>query len=663
MLKKLLSERHLEARSVDDQFSKDLFNNFFHELDRDGVYFTATELSALEKYRTLLDNQLNGQGWTFLEQVTPLYKKSLERALAIVQKQSETPFTVSAKLKITRDTAVAPDESELQKRWRRKLHYNTFENLVGFPSTGLTASQLFAKNEPAARTRAKNTLTRAVNRTLTYKAGLDAYVAEKFLESIANIYDPHTNYYNISNIEIFKALLSAEGFYFGISLKENEHGGIVVASLSPGGPAWKSGAFALQDELVSLMWENEDPIDREDLTLETANEILDENNPASLTFTLRKGDGKTVSVPLKKEKLSQEQNLARSYLLEGKSGKRIGYIILPDFYSDWDADEEFNSARCANDVAKEILKLKQEKIDGLILDVRYNGGGSLKEAISLSGIFLEEGAMGMMRHRSLPPSTLKDMNRGTLYDGPMVLMVNNYSASASEFLAAALQDYHRAVIVGSRTFGKATGQEVLLLNPAAKASDLVLKENFGFAKVTTSRTYRVTGRSLQGYGVIPDVALPEFLEIYNYHESQRPYTLKPDSLAKKSYYKPLQVLPVHQLKEKSTARVASVSSFQTLLKAMDWYRISITARDQEIDWAKFYGTADQERKISLELTQSMNVHVQSFTPRTATADLQRLGLDPFAKSFHESSIQSMEKDIYLEEAFNVINDLITINKK
>lgn len=663
MLRKLVEKKHVSPRVINDEFSGKLFDRFFQYLDPQGIYLTTADLLPLEKYRTMLDEEVKGQSWKFLSEATSIYRSALERAKVILQKQSESPFVAATKNAILFDTiSFSANESALNIRWRNIIHFKILEKIAGLLKADQPTVQFFQQHEPDARVRVKNMMMRDIKRILLNKDGLDVFVAENFLDCITAAYDPHTNYFNLTNMEVFAALVSAEGFYFGFSLKENGVGNVVIASLAPGGPAWKSGEFTLQDELVALQWEDEEVIDLTDVPLKEVNALLDDANQMTLKLTLRKPSGELKTIELRKAKLSQEQNLVRGYVLDGSNGRRYGYIVLPEFYSQWDSDD-YASTRCANDVAKEILKLSKEKIQGLILDVRYNGGGSLKEAIALSGIFIEEGSMAMMRNTGAEPISLKDMNRGTLYDGPMILMVNGRSASASEVVAAALQDYHRAVVVGSSTFGKATGQEVMPVDPNETAETIRTKPNFGFAKVTTSRIYRVTGKSLQGRGLVPDIILPDILDASEYSEAILENYLQADSIVKKSYYKPLPAIDIAPLREKSSQRVTSSTGFKALDAAMNTVMAELDREPIVLTWDQVSKSELTARKITETFQNTLEQETGIFKARVVASEKTRLDLDAYAKAFHDASITSMQTDLHLGEVFMIMNDLIDLEKK
>jgi len=246
--------------------------------------------------------------------------------------------------------------------------------------------------------------------------------------------------------------------------------------------------------LVEFRWEGQSRFDLSGIGLEELEEVLDRSNLSALELTVRQSKGLRKTVVLKKEKIETEENTVKGFVLNGI--KKIGYLSLPGFYTRWGED---GSSSCANDVAAEIIKLKGENIDGVILDIRSNGGGSLKEAIDMAGIFIDEGPLVMMTDKIGRITTLKDVNRGTVYDGPLVILINGQSASASEILAAAIQDYHRGIVVGGASFGKATGQVVFSLDPDNHQPTTIQPNQsnaFGYATVTLDRLYRVAVREL-----------------------------------------------------------------------------------------------------------------------------------------------------------------------
>lgn len=662
LLKKTLLQEHLQPRTLDDRFSAQVFDLFIESLDPDKIYFTEAEINTLRAYRTQLDDELNGNGWAFLDHFVPVYKNSLVRAESVVQQILQTPFTSQVMEYFRADTTRWPvSEQELKNKWRMWLKYHAFDRLADMQREPAVASDkdFFSKQEPIARLRVKSFEIRSIRRILDHPAGLESFTASEYLKSIAAVFDPHTTYLPATDMENFLSSLSTEGYYFGVTLDENERGDVMIAALAPGGPAWKSGELHASDILVNLRWEGQEDIDVSGISLEEANEILADANHSTMEFTVRKSGGLVNTVKLQKEKISVEENFVRSYVLVGDV--KIGYISLPDFYTRW--GDESEGSRCASDVAKEIMKLRKENIDGLILDIRYNGGGSLSEAIALAGIFIDEGAMGILKDRQQNMTVLKDMNRGTVYDGPLLVMVNGQSASASEFLAGVLQDYNRGVIVGNRTYGKATAQNFYPLDPNQKDPTLEnIKEGAGFASITNGKFYRVTGKTAQGKGVLPDIRLPDVFSVLNMYESSMPFVLPSDSVFKRTYYKPLLGLPILELRKRSEARQASSPAFQHVVKSCEWLR-STLAREQEsvlLQWQDFNKNAQAELQEYAKLKQSLTEASPTYDVVNSNVDHQRMAVDEYAQDFNQRWIKNLKKDIYVEEAFRIMHDLLEL---
>jgi carboxyl-terminal processing protease len=336
-------------------------------------------------------------------------------------------------------------------------------------------------------------------------------VGKIYCKVLASCFDPHTSFFPPAERENFESEMGKSVPKFGFSLSAEEDD-IVIENLAPGSAAYKSGQLNPGDKIEKIKWEGKDAVDVAEANQKEISELLSSGNQEKLTLTVRKTDGTLREVVLQKELIDKdlEEEKVQGYILSGE--KKIGFVSLPDFYTDW--EDKTNSINgCANDLAKEIIRLKKENIDGLILDLRFNGGGSMQEAIDLSGIFIDAGPVGQLKTKDEKLITLKDVNRGMVYDGPLVILVNAFSASASEMVAGTLQDYKRAVIIGSPTFGKGTAQVMMPLDTTIDFSKPpVFKPNSNSIKLTVEHLYRVNGVTVQGKGVIPDIELPDFFQ-------------------------------------------------------------------------------------------------------------------------------------------------------
>ena len=665
VVKRMIELNHISPRPVDDSFSVALFRSVLKIADRRRLFFTDAEYKSLAVYSTKLDDELQGSGWGFLKLFESTYKRSLLRADSIINKLLQKPFDFSANETITssRDETFnfATDITALSARWAKYLKYKALNQLYEMSQADTTEKanlkNEIAQSETAIRERLKLAEIKVVKKMLDHPAGFSDYVYQLYLNALAMGFDPHTNYFSREEKEKFKEELSTEAFSFGLSLDETERGEIVIQKLAPGGPAWKSGDLNEGDELLSLQWEGKGATTVAGLSLEDVHDILDQPGDNRLVFEFRKKDGTRRIVLLRKEKIENEENIVKGFVLKGS--KKIGYILLPAFYTQW---ENESGSSCANDVAKEIVKLKKENIDGLILDVRYNGGGSLGEAMQLIGIFVDEGPLMGEKQKEDKVIYLKDPNRGTIYSGPMALMVNGQSASASEILAASLQDYNRALIVGSYTFGKATMQQMMALDTISSKPGQIANTK-DIVKVTVGKLYRLSGETAQLNGVTPDVVLPDAFDGLDYREKFLPYALTADKVTKNAYYKPLSSLPAIEIAKKSQERVNASPEFQDIKKITETIRNRRTKTetiplkaDAFEQWVKL-----REQELNA-IKGNGSAKTNLFTVDNHSPDKTLLSNNVYASEINDGWLTSIAGDIYIQETYAVLADLILLQQ-
>jgi len=660
----MIELNHLSPRPVDDSFSVSMFRSLLKIADRRKLLFTEAEYKSLLYHSTKLDDELNGKSWKFVELFESLYKRSLIRADSIINKQLQKPFDFSVNESITTSGEetfnFAIDISALSNRWSRYLKYralNQLFDLVASDSIGKTTLKTsISSSEAKVRDRILLSETKALKKSLGHPAGFSEHVFQLYLDAIASGFDPHTNYFSQEGKEEFKEALSTEALSFGLELDENEKGQIVINDLTPGGPAWKSGDINEGDELLSLQWEGKEAVEMAGLSLEDAYEVLDQSINDRLVLKSKKSDGTIKIVFLRKEKLENEENIVKGFVLKGE--KKIGYILLPAFYTKW---ENETGSSCANDVAKEIVKLKRENIDALILDIRYNGGGSLGEAMEMAGIFIDEGPLMGQKQKDGKVIFLKDPNRGTIYNGPMALMVNGQSASASEILAGTLQDYNRALIIGSNTFGKATMQQMMPLDTTAKKPGNINNAK-DIVKITTGKLYRLNGETAQLNGVRPDIVLPDAFDGVDYREKFLPFALSSDLVTKNGYYKTLPPLPVSELARKSSERIndnkqfGAIKSMVIAMKARRSKTETIPLKQEAFEqWAK-------QRELEVDIIEGNTSSTGKFTADNHGLDKALLASNSdYAKEINKEWMQNITDDIYVQEAFSVLCDLVKLN--
>jgi len=657
-LKKNLLEHHVSPRPIDDSFSKDVFDIFMKLVDADRLFFTRLDIDHLSVHKSSIDDELNSSSWNFLPDVTKRLERNLRHAETVIMRHTAKPFDFMTDELHYSKLDWAADEKEIDNRWRLHLKFETLNELVRIKKSlpAISDEDFLREKEADARNVVKKSTMRTINGIIDHPTGYEEHVASLYLRAIGLAFDPHSTHLSFSEMNDYVTSLGTEGYYFGITISESERGEIIIGDLTPGGAAWRSGNVHSGDVIEKVRWGANEWIDVEKMTRDEMNELLMESNHVVMEFMLKEGNGLRKSVLLKKEKMESEENVVKSLILDGD--KKVGYISLPGFYSAWGGSE---SSRCANDVAKEILKLKKENIDGIILDVRYNRGGSLFEAVAMAGIFIDAGPMGLIKDQTGAVTSVKDMNRGTVYDGPLILMVNGLSASASEFLAAALQDHNRAVIVGSKTYGKATGQRIFPMQPGKVELDhtLDIASGWGFSTITAMKIYRVTGKTAQKHGVTPDIPLPDLYDFTELGESFATGALSSDSVTKKAYYSPLKPLPLEELRNKSAMRVNASEAF-TLTRDCSNQLVALKEKLDTIHltWTLYKDLVEKEAAGFSKLGDWNSRSTDAFKIGSHAFNQQRLEMDDYARQQNKNWTGNLSRDISLEEAYYIICDYI-----
>jgi carboxyl-terminal processing protease len=596
---------HVQPRVVDKSFSSDLFSQMIHALDADKIYFNGEDILKLSAYKYALDDQLLNKKDDFLKQLIILYAKKINQSDSILDLLSKSRFNLNLNetYTVSEDSSFSSDENQRKIKIYKLVKRNILETLVDMYDedsikTNITVDSL----EPKARKKVCHAFKRDILRIRQTNGGLSGFVNNAWCESVASCYDPHTEFFSPGKKEEFQGELGDKQLQFGFSLGDGKDA-TEITHLKPGSPAYKSGLIHEGDQILALQWDGNEEVDVSDGSTDEVNAFISGDHGKSLTLTLKKSDGTLRKVTLQREESSMDDDNSRvrSFILKGSH--RVGFISLPAFYTDWNG-EEGGSNGCADDVAKEIIKLKKENIEGLILDLRYNGGGSMLEAIALAGIFIDYGPVGMTRDKEGKIYTMKDVNRGSVYDGPLILLINGFTASASEMLAGTLQDYHRALIIGTPSFGKATAQVVLPLDTVFDEQHLErMKTADNFIKITIDRLFRVNGTSAQQTGVIPDIFLPDYSETQSEREKTLPFSLPNITIDANKYYHPYPAITLEPLKSFSKSFMDTSQFFISFNRYLDVLVQGQTTRDQVL---VFNSILESRRQIFKELNDEEN---------------------------------------------------------
>jgi carboxyl-terminal processing protease len=475
-----------------------------------------------------------------------------------------------------------------------------------------------------------------------------------FVNAITGTMDPHTTYFAPVDKRSFDELLSGRFYGIGAQLKE-EDGKIKVGSLVAGGPAWKSGNIQVEDEIVKIGQGKAEPVDVTGYAISDAVKLIRgaEKN-SEVRLTIKKTDGSVRVVNLLRDVISLEETFAKSAIISGTY--KIGYIYLPEFYADF---ERPDGRRCAVDVAREIEKLKEQNVDGIVMDLRSNGGGSLYDVVDMAGLFIEDGPICQVKGRDEKSTVLKDRDKNVLYSGPLAVMVDELSASASEIFAAAIQDYNRGVIVGSSsTYGKGTVQRSISLDP--EAENILFKkttpEGLGDVKLTFRKFYRINGGATQLKGVTPDVVIPDRLEYLKLREKDNPDALSWDEISKASYNPWSPGYNLNTVVRSANEQLGNNAVFKSIREGVKWLDQNMD-KQYSLNLDKFRTEQRKMRATFKQLDSLTKLAIDLNVNNTAT-DLAKLSGDKDKTEKNKQWLQKISDDVYIDETVKVLNNMI-----
>ena len=564
------------------------------------------------------------------------------------------------------------DDAARKELWRKRLKYlvltrysdmledrekNKDKKIVATDSVSVKEKFVYKADSTLER-EARDQVRKQIGRYFTTLKNHNTTdeIFSSFVNAITNEMDPHSSYFAPVDSRGFNEMMSGRFYGIGAQLKEEESK-IKVASLITGGPAWKSGELGVNDEIIKIAQSKGEPVDVTGYAVTDAVKLIRGAEAGTeVKLTIRKPDGTVKVITLKRDEIKLDDTFAKSAIINGEH--KIGYIYLPEFYVDF---ENPNGAKCSEDVKKEIEKLKAEKVEGIVMDLRGNGGGSLPEVVKMAGLFIEDGTICQVKGREqTQPVQLKDRDKEVVYSGPLTVMVDEYSASASEIFAAAIQDYKRGIIVGSTsTYGKGTVQRTIPLNPESEFQLGAKKqEDLGTVKLTLQKFYRVNGGATQLKGVVPDVVLPDRNELFKFREKDNPTALSWDEIEKASYSPWTSTFSTDAVVASANSQVKTNTLFAGLQQKIQWinqqndkdYSLNLNQyREEQKQLKNAYKGLDSLLKLRTEL-KIQNADVDS----VRYADKEKAERN---KQF----LGRLKSDIYLDEAVKVTNNMILQN--
>ncbi|TWW00995.1 carboxy terminal-processing peptidase [Chitinophaga pinensis] len=657
----ILTQGHYQPKEINDAYSKEVFDKYLKSLDPEKKFFLKSDVQGLQTVATHIDDELQGAPLDCFNAVNTLIKQRVTEAAAIYPELLAQPFDFSKEEKVTLDPDKIdfPADQEARKdAWRKVLKYRVLEKYVELQESrdkqkdqkdkaSTEKPKTDAELEADARAKVKSVYDRYFDRLKNKQDDNERF--SLFINAITTTMDPHTDFFPPAEKRAFEEQMAGKFFGIGAQLKE-EDGKIKITSIVTGSASWKDGRLKANDAILKVAQGDKEPVDVTGYAVEDAVKLIRGSKGSVVKLTVKSVDGTQKVIDIVRDEVVLDDTFAKSAIINGQH--KLGYIYLPEFYADFN---DRNGARCAEDVAKEITKLKAENVEGIILDLRFNGGGSLQDVVQMAGLFIPEGPVVQVKSRSGDPMILRDRDKSVQYGGPLAIMVNEYSASASEIMAAAMQDYKRAVIIGSNTFGKGTVQRMLNLDDFYSNKEIGA---LGAIKLTQQKFYRANGGSTQLKGVTSDILLPD--PYYEVAERKDDDALAWDEIPKAPYTTWIDPVPVEALKRSSEKRLAGSEAFKMMNDNISTLKKMESQEAYSLN-LQTYKAEQKTNSNALKRYDAVNDKVKELNIVSLRVDLDRLASDSSKLARNKDWLKFRQKDIYLDEAVNVMNDLIALS--
>lgn len=653
----VLQKWHFSPNEMDDTFSKNVYTNFIESLDPLKRFFQETDIAEFKAYETLIDDQIKEKDLTFFNIVYDRFAKRQEEVKKIYKEVLETPFDYSEKESINVDYDLIPyttNRKELKERWRQQLKFSTissYYDLIEDQQTSKDDADFEKLTLKEIEEKSRETTRNSLEEYFTFTDDLDRkdYFAQ-FLNTVVEQFDPHTNYFAPPDRDRFDLRMSGKLEGIGARLqKKNDY--ITIVEVISGGPVWRGEHMEVGDAITKVRQEGEkEAVSIVGMRMDDAIQLIKGPKGTKVTLTIKRVDGSIEEEIITRDVVELEETYAKAAVIE-KQENTYGLINLPQFYFDM---ENYNSRNAASDVKKEILRLKEEGIEGLVLDLRDNGGGSLRTAIDIAGLFIKEGPVVQVASSGGSKEVLKDEDQDIIWDGPLVILINELSASASEILAAAMQDYKRGVVIGSQqSYGKGTVQNVVDLNQWMRNSDL---GDIGALKITTQKFYRVNGGSTQLEGVKSDVVMPDRYSYIEIGERDYDNPLPYDKIKPANYELFDGYMDIEKAIEKSKARIAQ--SQQLALIDANAKRIKQRRDEMEVtlNYDEYVAEIEQNKKEG-EQFEAIDAYDNKLSYRSVISEMDLMKQDTTLREKRKRWHKNLLKDVYVEEAVNILEDL------
>ena len=654
----VIDEGHFDMRSVDDEFSKAVFKDYTKSLDPIKRHFLQSDLEEFQAFETLIDDQIKNKTLIFFDLTVERYKQRMEETKAFYSELLEKPFDFEKQEVINTDyeqADYAKNKKELKQRWRKQFKFSTlstFHDLKEEQAQKIENNEeVDVKTDAELEIEAREITKESIENYFDTMSDLERKDwFSLYINSFVSQFDPHTNYFAPQDKDRFDISMSGKLEGIGARLQKQRDNVKIVEVIS-GGPAWTHGELEVGDLIQKVKQEDEEEaVDIRGMRLDDAVDLIKGPKGTKVALTVKKVDGSTQVMTIVRDVVEIEETYAKTSTVE-KNGDLYGIINLPKFYFDM---QNYNERNAASDLKKELERLNDINAEGLVLDLRNNGGGSLSTVVDIAGFFIEKGPVVQVKDAQNNTEILKDTDADVVWDKPLVILVNELSASASEILAAAMQDYERAVIIGSKqTYGKGTVQNVVDLNRWIKNSSF---GDMGALKITTQKFYRINGGSTQLKGVQSDVAVPDRYSYIDIGERDYENPMPWDKIEPATYTKWKGYSNLDEVIANSKERLGQNAQLQMIDDNAKW----IQSQRNQNDYSLSYNEYDQEmQKVETmaDKFKAINNYDTNLSYTSLPYEEALMAEDSSLTQKRERWYESLAKDVYVEEAIQVLQDL------
>ncbi len=654
----VLEKGHFDPKDINDDFSKNVFESYINALDPFHRFFVTSDIKEFKKYELKIDDQLKDSDISFFNLTYNRLIKRTEEAKLIYKDVLGIPFNYNKEETINVDYekhGYAKSKSELAERWRKQMKFSTIDDYAY-----LNDEEIKKKEKDAAyEIKSKDEIEKeAREKTLAIFDEYFDFTDElerkdwftNYINAVVEEFDPHTFYFAPEEKDRFDTSIS--GKFEGIGARlQKRFDAIKITDIISGGPVWRNKTIEVGDEIVKVAQGDEEPVEISNMRLDDAIKLIKGPKGTEVKLTLKRLDGTIEVVSIIRDIVELEESFAKSSIVK-KGTRKFGIINLPKFYIDFDDYKERNAA---SDVAKEIERLKKEGMEGLVLDLRDNGGGSLKTVVDMAGLFIKEGPVVQVKSTGQFKEVLDDTDKRIQWDGPLVILVNELSASASEILAAAMQDYKRAIVLGSKqTYGKGTVQNVIDLNQFLKGNNDF--GDVGALKVTTQKFYRINGGSTQLEGVKSDVVVPDRYSYIEIGERDQENPLPWDKIAAANYEVWDGYIDYEETIKKSKERMTASSQIKLIDENAKWVKTQSDTNEFSLNYETYKSEKTKNEKKA-EVFKGISKYKTNLKFGSLPYELKLFQKDSTLREKRERWYSDLAKDVYVEEAINVLQDL------